>query len=97
MIALDNFLFPLDEYWEKFDEQCAVKSPDRISYEVMRNTVDKVGDIANYHEPILGNEWDVDKPFGAIIAGVNEGRSPATVVNEVKDQAQKLLDEAHNQ
>jgi len=97
MIALDNFLFPLDEYWEKFDQQCVDKAPDRISYEVLRNTVEKTAPVGFYHEAILGNEWDGHLPYGAIIAGLNEGRPPATVVNEVKAQAQALLDDAYKQ
>ena len=97
MVALDNFLFRLDEYWERFDEQCVAKAPDRVSYEVLRNVLEKTSPVGLYHDPILGNEWAVDLPFGAIVAGVNEGRPPATVVNEVKAQAQAILDELYDQ
>ena len=97
MVALDNFLFRLDEYWDRFDEQCVAKAPDRISYEVLRNVVEKTSPVGLYHDPILGNEWAGDLPFGAIVAGVHEGRPPATVVNEVKAQAQAILDELYGQ
>ena len=96
MVALDNFLFRLDEYWERFDEQSVAKAPDRVSYEVLRNVLDKTSPVGLYHDPILGNEWAGDLPFGAIVAGVNEGRPLATVVNEVKAQVQAIPDELYN-
>lgn len=93
LVALDNFLFPLDEYYEILDEYISARAYDRFSYEIMYEVLENVdGDAAYYHN-FLGAWWQADTPFGAVIQGVMGGGSPAQVVAEVAPRAQAMIDE----
>ena len=50
MIALDNFLFPLEDYYETMEDYISDRAMDRISYSVMHDVLSDVdGDAAYYH------------------------------------------------
>jgi len=92
-VALDNFLFPLEEYYETLEEWIVNRAYDRFSYEIMWEVLENVdGDAAYYHD-FLGAWWQGETPFGAIVSGVMGGGSPASVVGEVTPRAQSMIDE----
>ncbi len=97
LIALDNFLFPLDEYWEGLDEAIAVRVLDRESFGIMLDSVEYADRDAAYYHNFLGGRWDGGTPYADIVSGVLDGRPPATVVNEHVQQAQAMIDEVLNQ
>lgn len=97
MIALDNFLFPLDEYEEKRDDAIAARAWDRDAYNIIHDVLDNVdGDAAYYHN-FLGAWYEGSTPYGGVISGIAEGRNPATVVAELTPQAQAMIDEVLKQ
>ncbi len=93
MVALDNFLFPLEDYYEVMDDMIRDRAFDRTSFEVLNRAFDEVdGDAAYYHN-FLGAWWEGDTPFGGVIGGIKGGGVAATVVNEFKPQGQAMIDE----
>ena len=97
MIALDNFLFPLEDYWEIREEMIADRAYDRESFQIMLEVLDNVdGDAAYYHN-FLGAWYQGSTPYGGIVQGIMGGGNPATVVNEFAPRAQAMIDETLKQ
>lgn len=97
LIALDNFLFPIDEYYEILDEMISDRAHDRDSYRIMYDVLNNAdGDHAYYHN-FLGNWWEADTPYGGIIQGIMSGGAAATVVNEFAPRGQAMIDETLKQ
>lgn len=97
MVALDNFLFPLDEYEEAREEAIAMRVRDRDSYMIMHDVLDNVdGDAAYYHN-FLGAWWEAETPYGGVIQGVMGGQSASSVVAELTPRAQAMIDETLKQ
>lgn len=97
MIALDNFLFPLDEYEEKREAAISAKVRDRDGYNIIHDVLDNAdGDAAYYHN-FLGAWYEGSTPYGGVVSGIAEGRNPATVVAEIAPAAQAMIDEVLKQ
>jgi len=97
MVALDNFLFPLEEYEEVLDEMISDRARDRNAYRIMYDVIENVdGDAAYYHN-FLGSWWEGDTPYGGVVQGVMGGGAPATVVAEFAPRAQAAIDETLKQ
>ena len=93
MIALDNFLFPLEDYYETMEDYIRARAFDRTTYEVLHRGVSEVdGDAAYYHN-FLGAWWEGETPYGGVIMGIKGGGVAATIVNEFKPQGQAMIDE----
>ncbi|HHT91826.1 MAG: extracellular solute-binding protein [Bacillota bacterium] len=93
LVALDNFLFPLEEYYEIRELEISHRVRDYESYTIMQTAFENLnGDVAYYHN-FLGNWWEGETPYGGIIAGINDGRPVATVVGEFAPPGQALIDE----
>jgi multiple sugar transport system substrate-binding protein len=93
MIALDNFLFPLEDYFETMEDYIRARAFDRTSYEVLNRGVSEVdGDAAYYHN-FLGAWYQGETPFGGVIMGIKGGGVASTIVNEFKPQGQAMIDE----
>ncbi len=96
LVALDNFLFPLDEYYEFLDGYIAERIADRESYEMLYNAVENFWP-EDYYLNFLGGRWDGDTPYGKVCGDINGDVNPATAAAEVKDAAQAILDEMFDQ
>lgn len=97
MIALDNFLFPLEDYYETMEDYISDRAMDRISYSVMYDVLSDVdGDAAYYHN-FLGAWYQDETPYGGIIGGIKGGAAASTVVDQFKPQGQAMIDEYLNQ
>lgn len=97
MVALDNFLWPVETYYEELDNAIRAKVSDVQAYQVFQEAIEKWdGRYASYFN-FLGAYWDANTPFGGIITGVNDGRSPASVVAEYAQMAQAKIDEIYGQ
>ncbi len=93
LIALDNFLFPLEDYYETMEDYIRARAFDRTSYEVLNRGVSEVdGDAAYYHN-FLGSWWEGETPYGGVIMGIKGGGVASTIVNEFKPQGQAMIDE----
>ncbi|HBG09460.1 MAG TPA: hypothetical protein DDX25_05535 [Firmicutes bacterium] len=93
LIALDNFLFPLEDYYETMEDYIRARAFDRTSYEVLNRGVSEVdGDAAYYHN-FLGAWWEGETPYGGVIMGIKGGGVASTIVNEFKPQGQAMIDE----
>lgn len=93
LVALDNFLFPIDEYWEALEDSIVTRVADQVSYRAMYQVLEEAdGDAAYYHN-FLGRPWETATPYGGILTGVRDGRPAGTLVNEFKPQGQAMLDE----
>lgn len=93
MVALDNFLFPMDDYYEAMEDMIRDRAFDRTSYSVFNRAFDEVdGDAAYYHN-FLGAWYQGETPYGGVIGGIKGGGVAATVVNEFKPQGQSMIDE----
>ncbi|NLM39415.1 MAG: extracellular solute-binding protein [Firmicutes bacterium] len=97
MIALDNFLFPLEDYHESMEDMIRDRARDQVSYQVMHKVfAEPNGDAAYYHN-FLGAWYEGETPYGGIIMGIKGGAAPATVVGQFKAQGQAMIDEYLNQ
>lgn len=97
MVALDNFLFSLEEYEEILEDSISDRVIDRDSYMIMHEVLSDVdGDAAYYHN-FLGAWWEGDTPFGGIVSGIMGGGAAATVVAEFAPRGQAMIDEALKQ
>ena len=96
LVALDNFLFTLDDYYEDLDNYIASRISDRDSYAVLLEAVESF-DINDYYMNFLGGRWDGNLPFGQVCGDINNMVSPATAAAEVKETAQKMIDEMFDQ
>lgn len=96
LIALDNFLFTLENYEEDLDSAILARIKDQESYSVFLEAIDTWGSN-DYYLNFLGGRWDNSKPYGKVLDEVNQGKSAATATAEVKAQAQALIDEVLRQ
>ncbi len=96
LIALDNFLFSLDSYYEDLDNYIAGRIADRKSYEILYDAVENFWP-EDYYMNFIGGRWDGDSPYGKVCGEINSGVSPATATAEVKDAAQAIIDEMFEQ
>lgn len=97
LVALDNFLFPLEEYEETLEDWIVARAQVRDSYQIMWDVLENVdGDAAYYHN-FLGSWWQGDTPFGGIVGGISSGGSASSLVDEFAPQAQAQIDEALGQ
>lgn len=97
LIALDNFLFPLEDYEEELEDWINVRAHDREAYSIMWEVLENVdGDAAYYHN-FLGSWWEGDTPYGGVIGGIMGGGSAASVVGEFAPVAQAMIDETLKQ
>lgn len=96
LIALDNFLFPLDSYYDTLDDYIAARIADRESYEILYEAMENFWP-EDYHMNFLGGRWDGDLPYGKVCGDINGDISPATATAEVKAAAQAILDEMFDQ
>lgn len=96
LVALDNFLFTLDFYYEDLETSIADRISDRESYEIFQEAIKK-WDENDYYLNFLGGRWNADLPYGNVLDEVNQGKSPATAAAEVKAAAQAMLDETLDQ
>lgn len=97
LIALDNFLFPLEDYEEELESWINVRARDRDAYRIMYEVLENVdGDAAYYHN-FLGSWWQGETPYGGVIGGIMGGGSAASVVGEFAPVAQALIDETLKQ
>ena len=97
MIALDNFLFPLEDYYESMEDMIRDRARDQVSYQVMHKVfAEPDGDAAYYHN-FLGAWYEAETPYGGVIDGIKGGAAPATVVGQFKPQGQAMIDEYLNQ
>lgn len=93
MVALDNFLFPLEEYYESMDDMIRDRVLDRTSHSVFYRAFEEVdGDAAYYHN-FLGAWYQDTTPYGGVIQGIKGGGVASTIVNEFKPQGQAMIDE----
>src|SRR5690606_8982653 len=97
LIALDNFLFPLEDYYESLEEWVTARAYDRDAYRIMYEVIENVdGDAAYYHN-FLGSWWEAETPYGGVIQGIMGGGSAASVVGEIAPRAQAMIDETLKQ
>ena len=96
LVALDNFLFPIDNYYEDLENSIAARIADRQSYTIFQEAIEK-WDAHDYYLNFLGGRWDNSKPYGNVLDEVNQGKSPATATAEVKAAAQAMIDETLDQ
>jgi len=92
LVALDNFLFPLENYYEDLENYISGRVKDRKSYEILWTAVENFWP-EDYYMNFLGGRWDGNNPYGKICGDINNNISPATTVAEVKATAQKMIDE----
>lgn len=92
LVALDNFLFPLDEYEEELDNYISARVADRESYGILYDAMENFWPD-DYHMSFLGGRWDGDLPYGQVAGDINGGVSPATAAAEAKPIAQTMIDE----
>ena len=97
LVALDNFLWPVDTYYELLDDAIRNKVADMNAYQVFQEAIEKWDSRYASYFNFLGAYWDANTPFGGIMAGVNEGKSPASVVAEYAQMAQAKIDEIYGQ
>ncbi len=96
LVALDNFLFSLDSYYEDLDNYIAGRIADRESYEILYDAVENFWP-EDYYMNFVGGRWNGDLPYGKVCGDINGGVSPATATAEVKDAAQAIIDEMFDQ
>lgn len=96
LVALDNFLFPLDGYYEDLDNYIAGRIADRESYETLYYAVENFWP-EDYYMNFIGGRWDGNMPYGKVCGDINNDISPATSAAEVKAAAQALIDEMFDQ
>lgn len=97
MVALDNFLFPLEDYEETLEDYIRERVYDQVSYMVLHEAIRNVdGDAAYYHN-FLGRPWESETPYGGVVSGVEGGATPASVAAEFKPKGQAMIDEYLNQ
>lgn len=97
LIALDNFLFPLEDYYESMEDMIRDRVRDQVSYQVLHRAFEDVSGDAAYYHNFLGAWYEGETPYGGIINGIKGGAAPATVVNQFKPQGQAMIDEYLNQ
>ncbi|MEJ6950132.1 ABC transporter substrate-binding protein [Natronospora cellulosivora (SeqCode)] len=96
MLALDNFLFRVDEFYEAQDETFVERATDFVSYQVLYESVENWSGLANYYEGIIGPSWD--GVWGGAYQDIMSGESSAAgAVAEIAPVAQSLLDDALDQ
>jgi len=93
LIALDNFLWPLDTYYEELDNAIRARVVDVESYRTFQDAIEKWDGNLAYYFNFLGSWWQADRPYGGVIQGVMSGKSPASVIAEFKPVAQAQIDE----
>lgn len=97
LIALDNFLFPLEDYEEELEDWINVRARDRDAFRIMYDVLENVdGDAAYYHN-FLGSWWEGETPYGGVIGGIMGGGSASSVVGEFAPVAQAMIDETLKQ
>lgn len=99
LVALHNFLYPLEEHLEGREETRTANAPDRTAYETYlmgeeNFSAESVAAIV----PVTGEYWDGDTPFGAAISAILwEGEDIAPTLNAHASSIQALLDEYFGQ
>lgn len=95
LIALDNFLWRVDEFLENEEEAFIRRAQDAISYQVIQESVEKWRKVHLYAQ-ILGPDWDGiwGEAFQAVMNGE---KTAAAALAEIAPVAQSLLDDALNQ
>jgi len=92
LVALDNYLFPLENYYEDLDNYIAGRVADKQAYEILYEAVDNFWP-EDFYMNFLGNRWDGSMPYGKVCGDINNDISPATTVAEVKAAAQTIIDD----
>ncbi|NLM41117.1 MAG: hypothetical protein GX199_02275 [Firmicutes bacterium] len=93
LIALDNFLFPLEDYYEAMEDMIRDRAYDRTSYQVFQRAFAEVNGDAAYYHNFLGAWYENQTPYGGVIEGIKGGGVASTIVNEFKPQGQAMIDE----
>lgn len=96
LVALDNFLFPLENYYEDLEYYISSRVKDRTSYEILWTAVDNFWP-EDYYMNFIGGRWDGSLPYGKVCGDINNNVTPATSVAEVKAAAQTMIDEMFDQ
>lgn len=97
LIALDNFLWPIDTYYEELDNAIRGKVKDMESYQTFQEAIEKWDGNLAYYFNFLGAWYQADTPYGGVISGVMSGKSPAAVIAEWAPMAQAKIDEVFKQ
>ncbi|MFW6021950.1 MAG: ABC transporter substrate-binding protein [Halanaerobiaceae bacterium] len=96
MIALDNFLFRVDEFLEIQDQSFVDRATDETSYKVLQEGISNWTGEAAYMSWAIGRYYE--SVWGAAYEAVMYGdKTAASATAEIKPQAQALLDEALEQ
>lgn len=97
LIALDNFLWPIETYYEELDNAIRSKVKDMESYQTFQEAIEKWDGNLAYYFNFLGAWYQADTPYGGVISGVMSGKSPAAVIAEWAPMAQAKIDEVFKQ
>lgn len=96
MLALDNFLWPVEEFLEGEEEGFADMAPDETSFRILKEGVEKWTGECGYMQGILGTWYKGG--WGEVFSAVTNGeKTAAAATAEYKPRAQALLDEAFQQ
>ncbi len=96
MLALDNFLWPVEEFLEGEEEGFANMAPDEIAYRILKEGVENWTGECGYMQGILGTWYKGG--WGEVFSAITNGeKTAAAATAEFKPQAQALLDEAFQQ
>lgn len=96
MIALDNFLFRVDEFLEAQERGFIERAQDQVTYQVLTESVEKWNGKIHLYGGILGPDWSGiwGEAFQAIMNGE---KTAAAALAEIAPVAQSMLDDALNQ
>ncbi|NLL87670.1 MAG: extracellular solute-binding protein [Firmicutes bacterium] len=92
LIALDNYLFTLDFYYEDLDGYIASRVADKQAYEILYTAVDSFWP-EDYYMNFLGGRWNGSLPYGKVCGDINNDISPATAAAEAKPAAQAIIED----
>jgi len=96
LVALDNFLWRIEEFEESMEDQIIGMAPDRDSFEIIYRGIDNWTGEAAYMSWAIGRYYE--SVWGAAYQAVMSGeKTAAAATAEVKPEAQSLLDEALGQ
>lgn len=93
LIALYDFLLPKDDYDELVDEYLIDQVRDRKSFEILRRGHDEwAGEVFHRERHILA-----DVLYPAVNDAITGERSPAAAMEEIRPEAQAIIDDLFDQ
>ncbi|HLV10751.1 MAG TPA: extracellular solute-binding protein [Halanaerobiales bacterium] len=96
LVALDNFLWPVEEFEIAQEEGIINQAPDSKAYEILKYGIANWTGEAAYMSWAIGRYYE--SAWGACYEAIMSGeKTPAAATAEIKPEAQALLDDALNQ